>query len=1515
MILSDYSIDSINENFKDISSGWLWSSEPIYDEAYRHEYHQPISIEAATLLNYRWQSTSATITIRSNKNNNSNVIWCGYVEFIEDVDNYGQIPATKIASGNISNTEFEQLDGLSANIQIQFNTLSATKANSNQLSQYLPLSGGILTGPLSGTAFYDTNFIGSKVLISDTDKEIIESSITNTELSYLTNVSANIQTQINQLSQLAISGAGAGTTNRITKFITSSSMGDSSITDNGSLVTFSTPVSSNSTINATNLVIKNPISEQIITNQFIRLRTSSVGPAYVADVSGDALGRFAINSDGKIEMGSGAALRDTNLYRGNTDLLKTDDSLSVRNNIRATNYVNTASNTDGGAAIEMHYLSATETGRLLSFDRTASIRKKIEINGSEIRNVVGIPGGGELLTSNTTSALYSIYVPVSAGNISSTTIRNTAYSGGKALVSDNNKTLVESSITSAQLNYLNTTSANIQTQLTTLSGITNYSTSASKLYFAQRINILEYIPEQYWDGIFANSGTYDCTPAIQRAIDENNSGFNTGAYIYFPKGWYRVYGTVFIPKNITIGGDGSDWLYGGSQILKMNDVDTFVCGNATSAIGTSSEVFQLAPKFENIAFREAIASSAAQWSSHMIRINTAIKGGFDNCGWIMDGATKGACIYYDISFDQFITNCFFRGGGADNGEFAQIYIAPQREVSNTAEGDHNTNEIKVVNTTFEWAPTALSGIINPETGTYFSSTSLRSVALKAVERPGTLSHHNSCRFISCKFECITTYWAFGANNIKEAIYLDGCTGFQFIGCQWNQTSRIFRAIDCRSLEIQGNYGIYYEPNYSKRFGYFINCNGVDIKVAGYGVPGNTWERCVRVWENMEFDANTNPTISRDGLQTGEFGARYLATYSNNFTGNKVTINYDNPTGDQLESKEFSSSADYAYPLFNVKLPYLSDYKDGMTFRYKMSCSGATVTSAQVLHQYTSQPRTIAISGDGITNTFFSPRWLLNDVDISGSGFVPISVTIRDNATSGTSAASIISSAGATHLSGGYITIDRTPTSGQTVVISRGAYRKSLYAQNITNVPTWYSFYVTPAICQLENTELTLSQASNNGVKYLLHEFEMLPYAQNNVFPYYPASAGPYAGPGQVPNATSGWDAGWRVGSVVKTINRNVQGCGAYICTSAGVNVNYGLGTWIASDIDHRSYVNTGTTNYILPATITFFGNPVGRKREFSNNGTSAISISTLSGNDIKIGSSITSAYILPIGESVTFLETNDTTWSLVAKNGITQFSIQTLSATSLTVGNVSNTEFQYLDGVSANIQTQINNISGTSHQHSNKVFLDLINQSLNTSASPSFDKIFTTSDGLGTNIRIGNDAWIGDVNQPNTITVRGESNSATGYIRFGEPGGTFGYDGDFFTMDKALLVNAAGIVTSGQVAATDGTFSNQVFADKITCNNFNTAMQSITATATWSTTQLQKHITGGSYTITLGAITSADIGKLQWATTESLGTVTVQRSGSDVIHVNGGAAVTSFTLASNTLYTVAIRSGKWYFSS
>jgi hypothetical protein len=60
-----------------------------------------------------------------------------------------------------------------------------------------------------------------------------------------------------------------------------------------------------------------------------------------------------------------------------------------------------------------------------------------------------------------------------------------------------------------------------------------------------------------------------------------------------------------------------------------------------------------------------------------------------------------------------------------------------------------------------------------------------------------------------------------------------------------------------------------------------------------------------------------------------------------------------------------------------------------------------------------------------------------------------------------------------------------------------------------------------------------------------------------------------------------------------------------------------------------------------------------------------------------------------------------------------------------------------------------------------------IGQSVATSATPSFDKVFLTNNGNGTNLKVGDDVWIGDVNQSNTLGVVGQQDSTSGYISFG----------------------------------------------------------------------------------------------------------------------------------------------------
>lgn len=68
------------------------------------------------------------------------------------------------------------------------------------------------------------------------------------------------------------------------------------------------------------------------------------------------------------------------------------------------------------------------------------------------------------------------------------------------------------------------------------------------------------------------------------------------------------------------------------------------------------------------------------------------------------------------------------------------------------------------------------------------------------------------------------------------------------------------------------------------------------------------------------------------------------------------------------------------------------------------------------------------------------------------------------------------------------------------------------------------------------------------------------------------------------------------------------------------------------------------------------------------------------------------------------------------------------------------------------------------------------NSKADIGGSPSFNVVYTTNNGNGTNIKIGDDCWIGDTNEADTMKVMGAQNTAKGMIRFGN-GAKIGYNG------------------------------------------------------------------------------------------------------------------------------------------
>jgi hypothetical protein len=85
-----------------------------------------------------------------------------------------------------------------------------------------------------------------------------------------------------------------------------------------------------------------------------------------------------------------------------------------------------------------------------------------------------------------------------------------------------------------------------------------------------------------------------------------------------------------------------------------------------------------------------------------------------------------------------------------------------------------------------------------------------------------------------------------------------------------------------------------------------------------------------------------------------------------------------------------------------------------------------------------------------------------------------------------------------------------------------------------------------------------------------------------------------------------------------------------------------------------------------------------------------------------------------------------------------------------------------------------------------------IGQSVATSATPSFDQIFTTNNGNGTNVKIGDDAWIGDYNAVNSIKIKGQQDATAGYISFGSGTESLGRTGTgMLTWGGSTVWNAA----------------------------------------------------------------------------------------------------------------------------
>lgn len=98
-------------------------------------------------------------------------------------------------------------------------------------------------------------------------------------------------------------------------------------------------------------------------------------------------------------------------------------------------------------------------------------------------------------------------------------------------------------------------------------------------------------------------------------------------------------------------------------------------------------------------------------------------------------------------------------------------------------------------------------------------------------------------------------------------------------------------------------------------------------------------------------------------------------------------------------------------------------------------------------------------------------------------------------------------------------------------------------------------------------------------------------------------------------------------------------------------------------------------------------------------------------------------------------------------------------------------------------------------------YVNTLNQSILINGDVTANIFEATNNGNGTNFKVGDDAWIGDINTADTIGLKGQQNATKGYIKFGSGSSnpTLGSNGT-----NTLELTGTLTLTSGSITLTTG---------------------------------------------------------------------------------------------------------------
>lgn len=391
------------------------------------------------------------------------------------------IDASKISIGVVSNTEFNFLDGTSANLQNQLSNLSAIKANNVIVSGTSGLIGGgdllqnrYIGMPNVGTAGtytktttdqYGRVAAGGSLTSADIPTlpatKIGTGIISDTEFNYLDGTSANIQNQLTNLSATTSTKAtySNGADNRIATFTNASNLaGETALTFDGT--TLGVGLSAN--INSPVIIIKqNP------------------GQAGGGEIRIGAAGILSDENSGKLYL---PGFRLIGLTNSTFKHQRYNNTTSAYETVFGIESANTA-NKD--VTFRGDYLTISATNPRLVIDGPVGNSKGIRFNdagsirwytGTLQNNSFVIQDGmvNDFPVSVLSGATGTVTIGTSTRKINIPNLTTSA-----VVVTDGSKNLVSSSITTTELGYLYNANSNIQTQINNiLNGTTGKFTSA-----------------------------------------------------------------------------------------------------------------------------------------------------------------------------------------------------------------------------------------------------------------------------------------------------------------------------------------------------------------------------------------------------------------------------------------------------------------------------------------------------------------------------------------------------------------------------------------------------------------------------------------------------------------------------------------------------------------------------------------------------------------------------------------------------------------------------------------------------------------------------------------------------------------------------------------------------------------------------------------------------------------------------------------------------------------------------